>query len=133
MNWSAAPAHGGNADISGSVIARRSASAAGRERGGKRRFDDGRQARTPERGPQPFAVRRAAALDEQDEPHQVANQPSRDHSRAEIVADLGAASGEGLLLGDAPPLACQHMPPHVVGVPGERRADRRLCRTFWLR
>ncbi len=98
---------------------------AGRGHGGRQRRHQPRCVREPgEGGAQPLAVRRVAAAHQQAEPHQVAGEPGGDHGRAELVTGLGAPAGETLFLGDALPLAGQHVPPHVARVPGQGGARR---------
>src|SRR5699024_2745498 len=74
---------------------------------------------TGEGAAEPFGVGRVAAVHEQVQAHEVADQACGDHGGAEVVADLAAAADEGLLLGQAPPLAGEDVQPQVAGVPAE--------------
>lgn len=91
----------------------------GREGGPEDRGEAVARSGVGEGAAEPFAVRRVAAVHEEAQAHQVAGQAGGDDGRAEFVADLAAAADEGLLVGDALPLAGQLVEPQVVGVPAQ--------------
>ena len=94
------------------------------QRGAQRRAH-GRTGRRPaERGAEPLAVRRVAAVHQQAQPHQVTGQPGGDDHRAEVVTGLGAPAGKRFFLADPLPLAGQQIAPDVPGVPGQAGPGR---------
>jgi len=61
----------------------------------------------------------------QGEAHAITNESPGQDSGTELVANLGRSLDEGLLLGQALPLAGQQPPPHCVGEPGEPSTEVR--------
>ncbi len=92
------------------------------ESGGERRADGGVGIESAEGGAEPLAVRRIAALLQEGEPHQVAHQACREHTRAELVVDLGRPPDERFLLVDPPPLAREQPQPQLIRIPAQAPA-----------
>ena len=78
-----------------------------------------------ERGAEPLAVRSVASLDEKAEAHEVARDAGGNDARPDIVARLGAATNERLLVGYALPLARHDVQPNIARIPRETFARRR--------
>ena len=97
----------------------------GRENVEQGRPKHGSRVELREREAEPLAVRRVPPLEQESKTHHVAGEPRRHHARTELVADLGRAADERLLLIQSPPLARKQPEPDVVRVPGQRVAHRR--------
>ena len=69
---------------------------------------------------EPLCVRRPAAFEHERQVHHGVHQPRGDDAGACIVTDISRASHQREFLLDANPIAGEHVPPDIVGIPLER-------------